>query len=269
MNVESVYIPVGTEKLHCLKWGRGKRLLLAFHGYGDDAGIFSPLQGLLDDVYTILSIDLPHHGKSKWPDDVLLETVDLVGFVETLKSTYNVGKVSLIGYSLGGRVCLSIIEKIPESIDKVVLMATDGLTINLYYYFFMQTFIGKKLFRGMLQKPGFYLKAMGWLRKMNFVDPSRYKFAMHFLQTEENRNFLMKVWPGMSDLVPSPSKLKSVIRKHHIPVSIFMGAHDKIISLSQVKKFSRGLGSVQLHILEKGHRVFDHENAQQIAAHLV
>ena len=269
MNVESVYIPVGAERLHCLKWGRGKRLLLAFHGYGDDAGIFSPLQGLLDEEYTTVSVDLPHHGGSKWPDDVLLKTGDIAGMVDTLKSEYKVDKVSLIGYSLGGRVCLSIIERLPASIDKVVLMATDGLSINLYQYFFTQTFFGKKIFRRMLEHPGFYLRMAGWLRKMNLVDASRYKFAMHFLQTEGSRNFLLKVWPGMSDLTPSPSRLKYLIRKHHIPVTIFMGVHDKIISLPQVKRFSAGLDSVQLIILEKGHRVFDHENARQVAERLV
>jgi pimeloyl-ACP methyl ester carboxylesterase len=265
---ESHFIPVGKETLHYRKWGHGKRLLLAFHGYGDDADIFYPLQEYLADDYTILSIDLPHHGNSNWTDNLLRKN-DIIALVETLKKEYSVEKISLIGYSMGGRVCLSIIEQVPASINKVVLMASDGLTINLYYYFFTRTAIGKMVFRNMLEKPGPYLGVIRWLKKMNMVDASRYKFVMHFLEEKDGRDLLLKVWPGMREFVPSPPKIKAMIRKHHIHVSIFMGEYDKVIPATQAKKFSAGLSSVKVYILKKGHRVFDHENVRLIAGQLL
>jgi len=266
---ESRFVPVGKEKLHYRKWGRGKRLLLAFHGYGDDADVFYPLQEHLADEYTILSIDLPHHGNSKWPDEELLRKKELVALAETLMKEYNAAKVSLIGYSLGGRVCLSIIDQMPERIDKVALMASDGLTVNFYYHFFTRTTVGKKIFRNMLEKPHPYLKVIDWLKKMDMVDAVRYKFVMHFMEEKDGRDFLLKVWPGMSDLVTAPQKLRAVIRKHHIHVSIFMGEYDKIIPVAQAKKFASGLKTVKVYVLKKGHRVFDHENVRLVAGQLI
>ncbi len=265
MNNESRYIQAGKEKLHYLEWGNGKRLLLAFHGYEDDAEMFNPLQQYLSEEYTILSFDLPHHGKSKWSEDTQLTKQELMALVESLKITYNVSKVSLLGYSMGGRVCLTIIACLPASIDKVVLIASDGLTQNSYYYFFTHNYFGKKIFRNLLDRPMPYFRLMNLLKKMRLVNASRHKFAMHFLQTEKSRKFLLHVWIGMSDIMPGPVKLRMAIRRYAIPISIFMGFYDKIIPPSMAEKFKSGLDTVQLFILEKGHRVFDNETAQQIA----
>ena len=265
---ESRYILVGTEQLHYLKTGSGPRLLLAFHGYGNNAGIFSPLEKYLYNDFTIISFDLPHHGNTKW-EAPLLTQKDLVQIVTTLKKEYNVEKVSLIGYSLGGRICFTILELMPESIDRITLLATDGLAINFYYYFFTRTYIGKKIFRHMLTKPSPYFKFLDWLKKRNLVNKSSHKFVMQSLASESNRNFLLRVWPSLSDLIPQPGKLKTIITKYRIPITIFMGTHDKIMPPALAQKFKSGLDTVQVTILDKGHHIFDNDTAPQIAHSLL
>lgn len=269
MNSQSGYIAAGTQQLHYLKWGSGRRLLLAFHGYGNDAGLFTPLKPYLEKEYTILSFDLPHHGKSAWAEGSLFTKNDLVNLVERLMAVHGVDKVSLAGYSMGGRMCLSIVEGLPASIDKVILIAADGLTKNFYYYFFTRTLVGKKIFRHLMSQPAPYFTIMGLLAKGGLVHPSRHKFAMHYLQSERSRNFLLNVWGGMSNIIPDTGKVKTLIKKYSIPVSIFMGRYDRIIPVSLAEKFKSGLDTVQLFTLEKGHRVFDQDNADQIAKSLL
>ncbi|MCW3122913.1 MAG: hypothetical protein JWQ38_2405 [Flavipsychrobacter sp.] len=263
------YIDIGTEKLHYLQWGSGSKILLAFHGYGNDAKMFSPLEPYLNDDYTILSFDLPHHGGSKWQDDSLFTKKDLALLVGHIKSIYKVDKVSLAGYSMGGRVCLSIIEVVPASIDKVLLLATDGLTVNIYYYFFTRTWPGKKMFRHMLEHPALYFKIMDLLKKTKLVDAARHKFVMYFLKSEQDRKQLLRIWAGTSDIIPSPGKVKALIKQCAIQVHIYMGAYDKILPPSLAEGFGSGLDTVHLHTLEKGHRVFDHDNAPEIALSLL
>ncbi len=262
------FVTTGKEKLHYFKWGSGKKLLLAFHGYGDDARIFYPLKEYLEQDHLILSIDLPHHGKSQWPDEQFTKA-QLAEAIKNLMAEYGVDTVSLLGYSLGGRICLTIIEQLPDAVDKVVLLASDGLAVNSYYHFFTRTAVGKKVFRHMLEKPDGYLKTLELLRKMRLADAGRYKFAMYFLEDEDRRKFLLKVWPGMRELVPGKQQLKAIISKYKIPIAIFMGAHDKIIPVSHARKFSSGLDTVKVFVLEKGHRLFDNETAQLIAAQLL
>src|ERR1700748_25541 len=125
MQVSSGYIPVGNEKLHYLRSGSGSRLLIAFPGYGNNADTFLPFTQYLQRDYTILSFDMPHHGRSEWTNNVPLTRQALVTLVDTLKKEFGIDKVSLLGYSMGGRVCLTIIEMMPQSIDKVLLIAPD------------------------------------------------------------------------------------------------------------------------------------------------
>jgi len=269
MDNESGFISAGKEQLHYLKWGYGKRLLLAFHGYANDANLFCAFSKYLSEDYTILSFDLPHHGQSKWAQDLPLSKRDLAELVAQLKMEYEVDKVSLLGYSMGGRVCLMITELLPQSVDKMVLIATDGLSIDLYYYFFTRTFIGRKVFKNMLERPERFFRLIDWMAKRKWIDATRHKFAMQFLQSEHSRNFLQQVWPGMSELIPRPAKLKTTIKQYRIPITIFMGAYDRILPPKLAEKFKTGLDTVQLFVLQKGHRVFDGENTREMAQHLL
>jgi hypothetical protein len=60
----------------------------------------------------------------------------------------------------------------------------------------------------MLQQPGPYFSIMKLLRNIKLVHNSRYKFAMHFLQSTESRDFLLRVWPSMSDIMPDPAGVR-------------------------------------------------------------
>src|SRR5687768_15494147 len=139
MSYESGYIQLDNFELHYLKIGTGKKLLLAFHGYGNDASLFTHFDKYLSKDYTIYSFDLPHHGKSHCDDKHALEKKDVIKLVNTLKREMCVAQVSLMGYSMGGRICLTLVELMPDAIDMVVLIASDGLVFNKFYFFLTHT----------------------------------------------------------------------------------------------------------------------------------
>ncbi len=259
------YTSLGTEKLHFLQMGSGKRLLLAFHGYGEDAEKFRVFEKHLGAEYTILSFDLPHHGGSKWKSENPLTTADLVTLVNTVKNSFEVSKVSLMGYSIGGRVCMGIVAAIPESIDKVLLMAADGLRVNHYYYFFTRTLVGKIVFRKTMVNPALYFRVADWLLRKKLISATQHKLIKGSLQTQGKRDQLMLAWPALRKLIFRTSTLKAIIRKHKIPVVIFMGAYDNILPPQLAERFAKGLDTVRVIIPEKGHRIFDADNAEQIA----
>ncbi len=266
---QSEFIELVNGKLHCLRIGTGKRVLLAFHGYGNTAAVFSPFQRYLEKDFTILSIDLPHHGRSVWGDDKLLHKVDLSKLVEYVMNNLQVEKISILGYSMGGRVCMGIIELMPESIEQVVLLASDGLVFNPFYYFATRTMIGRSLFRNFLKNNGPYMALIEWLKRRKLIEESRYKFGMRYIGTEEDRSFLGRAWPAMSMIIPGNRKLKTLINQYNIPVCIFMGEYDRVIPVQHAKKFQQGLISVKLHVLDKGHRVFDADTIPQISNSLI
>lgn len=265
MTEQEGYIKIRGEELHYLKWGSGARLLIAFHGYANDAGIFQLFEKYLNKDFTIVSIDLPHHGKSRWTENTFLSLQDLKALVNQMMELQQLKKISLLGYSMGGRVCLSLIEHMPEIIEKVILIAPDGLVIDTYYYLLTRTKVGKQLFKHFLTNHQPYFKVIDWMKDRKLLEAARHKFVMQYMHTEERRKFLWQVWPCMSKLMPRKRIVKQNIAQYQIPVLIFMGAYDKVIPPRLAKKFMEGLETAKLYVLEKGHRVFDTENAGEIA----
>lgn len=256
--MESSYIHIGGQSIHYLTMGSGSRILLAFHGYSNSARLFLPFQPYLKD-YTILSVDLPHHGNCQWQGDKKLEIEELKQLVGALAKQHQAERISLLGYSIGGRVCLKILELFPSMIERMVLMAPDGLAINPLYYFVTNTTIGRSMFRSFTDNPKPYIKWIDRAKDRNWIDASRHKFAMQYVQSDQGRQFLHKVWSCMSLLIPDSKKVKKTINRFHIPVDIFMGRHDRLIPVSLGKNFKKGMDTVQLHILDKGHRIFEED----------
>ena len=101
------------------------------------------------------------------------------------------------------------------------------------------------------------------------VSESQYKFVMHYMDNESYRESLAQRWPALRLLMPQPEELRKLIHQYAIHMTLFMGRYDQIMPPALAEKFKIGLDTVQLHILEKGHRVFDHTNAQLIAQSLL
>lgn len=265
MRVTPLHITIGGQELHYLQAGRGPQLLLAFPGYGHDAHSVALFAPELQDEYTCLFFDLPHHGKSSWSANAVFTKAMLVEACRQLMATHNVQTISLLGYSMGGRVCLTIIEQLPQLVDKATLVASDGLIPNLYYSVFTRTWLGKKLFLHMLGKPQPYLQLVQWLKKRGIVTDWQYKFVQHYTADEPTRRWLGLRWPAMAPLVPSVKQVKNNIRRHNIPVNLFMGKFDRVIPASSGTKFVQGVPSAQLHILNKGHAVIAPDTVHTIA----
>ncbi len=263
MENSSQYIFFDTHKLHYVTFGSGKNIIVAFHGYGQDAQYFSELENYTVNNYTILSIDLPYHGKSFW-DETKFTKGQLGEIIKQILTHYNVNKISLLGYSLGGKVCFTIIEIMPEVIEHVVLLAPAEMQFNVTYFFATSTYLGNLLFKYTIKKPLYLILWNNLLFKIKIMNASRHKFFNHFLQSDILRIELYNIWMAMRQILPKRKKLYNNINKNEIPISIFIGAFDSIITLKSALKFKNKLNTVQIHILQKGHKILDNSTAQQI-----
>lgn len=236
--------------------GGGSKVLIAFHGFGNDAAIFAPIAQLLQEAYTIVAIDLPGHGLSRWTDPYFRKK-DLMAIVQGIKNDFGVEKLSLLGYSLGGRVCLNIVEQQPNWIDKLVLLAADGLEKNYWYQIATRNPIGKVIFKSMMQQPEQWLNRVDFLRKYKIIDESRFKFARINLTDEKVRHQLSYVWPVTSKLVVNIAAVKWNLNKYKIETHVFMGKHDRIFPPVQGERFVKNLKTAHLHILDSGHNLLE------------
>ena len=137
--------------IHYRKSGSGPHLTVCFHGFGEFAKTFDPVAASLHD-HTLIAIDLPFHGETIWREETELS---INGLLEIISLCPEIGDspFGLMGYSMGGRVVLTLFETVPEKINYIVLIAPDGLKANPWYLFATQTIAGKKCFQVYHEKP--------------------------------------------------------------------------------------------------------------------
>ncbi len=106
-------------------WGnKDKPLILALHGWLDNANSFAPLAKHLSQ-YQILAIDWPGHGYSEHrPGQYPLHWIDYLYDLEILIDYVNQGHTvhGVVGHSLGGIVASAYTAAFPERINKLVLL---------------------------------------------------------------------------------------------------------------------------------------------------
>ena len=114
------------------RFGNGPLPVICFHGYGEGADVFSFFEKEAGDRFSFFAFDLPFHGKTEWNEGLQFTISDLLKIVNC--ETYN-RKPVLMGFSLGGRVALSLFDATSDKFCKLILLAPDGLKISFWYRF--------------------------------------------------------------------------------------------------------------------------------------
>jgi pimeloyl-ACP methyl ester carboxylesterase len=275
--MHTAYLDYGSSRIRYSRWGTGNKILLCFHGYGESADSFAFLEDVSGNEFTILAIDLPFHGKTEWREGPLFQTDDLLAILNgIIGDKTGVGGAAtegaategggdrkwwLLGYSMGGRVALGILERVPEKIEKLVLVCPDGLKMNGWYWLATQNAPGRGLFRWTMKNPGwffFFLKAADQFR---LVNRSVYKFTVNYIGDPGVREELYRRWTVLRKFRPDIPAIQALIRRLRIPVRLLYGRYDRIIRWETGAKFSREAGTdCRLVILETGHSLLREKN---------
>lgn len=254
-----------------LRFGSGPKKAVCFHGYGEEAGSFLFLDKYAGNQYTFYSIDLPFHGKTEWNEGLVFNHNDLVQIVSEIvaqsddKPATSNQKLSLLGFSLGGRVALSLCQAIPEKVERMVLLAPDGLKVNFWYWLSAQTWAGNKFFSFTMKHPGWFFGFLKIMNKLRLVNASIFKFVRYYIGDKEVRRLLYARWTTLRKLKPNLKRIKSFIRSEKISTRLLYGKHDRIILSAVGEKFRRGIEeNCSLSVIHSGHQVLHEKHAEEI-----
>ncbi len=242
--------------LHFKKYGSGPKAILAFHGFGGNHTDWEVFLPALEGEYTLYSFDLWHHGKSDYQGKPI-EKIDFENLINTFCAENKIYRFSLFGYSLGGRICLQIIEIFPGKIDTIWLFAPDGLHRNILYRFATRTIVGNILFKNIIDNPSFFFNATAFFSKLGIVHAKINTFIHVQLGTKENRNRVYRSWRTTSRLWPDLKILAENIDRYKLDFTIFMGKHDKLVQTKWAKNLTRLMltNSATVRVLDAGHNL--------------
>lgn len=258
------------------QFGSGSKTAICFHGFGEDGTLYSFLEKYAGDQYTFYSIDLPFHGKTEWNEGMTLTHKDLQQIIAEIlrlnnqkQKTLNL-KLSLLGFSLGGRIALSFYQAQPEIVEKIILLAPDGLKLNPWYWLATQTWIGNKLFSISMKYPGFFFSILKAMNKMGFVNASVFKFVNYYIGNKAARQILYERWTGLRKIKPDLPRIKHFIRQYKTPTRLVYGKHDRIILPVRGELFQKGIEEFcVLTVIASGHQVVHENHAEEILAALL
>jgi len=110
-------------ELHVESAGQGSPLVL-IHGWGLHGGIWSDLVPRLSQHWRVICPDLPGHGASPRTGKLDLDRlVEAIAFNAPRRATY-------LGWSLGGLVAMELARRLPQRVERLVLMATTPRFLN-------------------------------------------------------------------------------------------------------------------------------------------
>lgn len=242
--------------LHYSVFGNGPNALLAFHGFGGTGNDWSVFEKELGIDFTIYAFDIFYHGKSKIDDAIdkpNFGKAELSEIVEAFMNVKKLNRISLIGYSLGGKLCLCLVEMLPGKIHNVFLMAPDGIKIGFWNKFVSQTKVGHLVFKQVVKNPKPALTLLKLLKKGKMIHHKVNSFVQIQLEEEHNRSRILKMWLLFKDLIPNKTRIQKHIFRYNINFVMFFGRYDLIIPVKLGKQFQKGLKKPALHILECGH----------------
>ena len=245
--------------LHYQKIGNGQKILLSFHGMGQDFLCFQNFAQTFESQYTTYLFDLPYHGKSGgingniYHENEVITKIIWKEYLEDFLQDNQIKNFSIIAFSMGGRFALATVEAFAERVEELILLAPDGITDNPKYILATQYGFSRKIFKSIIQNNERFHTIANALARMGIVHKKVVKFAKMMVDTPKKQEQLYQAWIGFHQLSFNIKELAELINNHGIRVKIFMGKYDKLLPLNKVFPLTKRLKNMELIELEATH----------------
>lgn len=124
--IEERFAVVDGLRVRYVRSGHGPAVVL-IHGFASSLYTWSGVIGPLSRSHDVVALDLPGFGQSDLPPALTADV--LPGVVVGLMDALGLGRVTLIGHSMGGAVATVVAATRPERVDRLVLLDAAGFDL--------------------------------------------------------------------------------------------------------------------------------------------
>ncbi|MBP6455675.1 MAG: hypothetical protein KA275_02995 [Chitinophagaceae bacterium] len=224
--------------------------LIAFYGFGQQANVFDELQNMCKEKFNILVIGSPKDG----------ERIKLEHFAFEMKKVlekFQINMFSVLGYSLGARILLSIIPFFSKQLNQVFLVAPDGIKIHFLYGITTKTWFGKSLFKLYVNHGGILNSFYKILYQIGIFSKAFSLFCIWYCRNKDVRQRVFNSWICLTDFIPDLKQLHKIFIENNIEVFSYWGKNDAIIHEKIKHKFSEIFLGAEIFTLNEGHELLN------------
>ena len=241
------------DRLYVRRYGRGRAVLIAIHGFGRSGGRMERLGRHLGGQFTTYAPDLPYHGRSEWYSDRY--TVEqFAALLQQLLDRHPNQPVFLLGHSLGGRYlssCLNLLRH-PDLRD-LALVAPDGAGGK--YTNWIDT-LPRAMLRPLArlsERPRHLLRLSEWLRKRGFLNRYSAEYLKYNLNDRPFRRRIAGTLRSVLSFPPRPAEFEAALVEKGITCTVFVGDQDPLLHHERLVAQYEPLPSVHLHHYRGSH----------------
>lgn len=261
--MQSVFFEHPHGRIHSLRFGKGEKLLIALHGFGDRARMFAVLEEALGKNYTVVAVDWPFHGQTEWSKNTFTKE-DLLLIVENILREHGKSRFCLMGFSFGARLSQAMLPELAGRLDKLYLFSPDGVkTRGMTTAVHTPLWVRRFLFR-ILQKPGWFLTLLDTGKKIGLLPPLIHHFLSNNLNRPERFQRTFGCWLTLDAFYLRRRDIRATLEKTGLPADVYIGLHDRFLHQKVLKKLYEGLPNVRVCWLEEGHRIVGEGLAEEI-----
>lgn len=233
------------------------------HGFSQEASYFQAMAEPMRGQYQLWSVDLPGHGKTKWPVGKACKPADLRKLGESILQATGAQRCSIAGFSMGGRYAEGLVTGMPDRVESLHLISPEGLRPNYGLGFSTGNPLGRWLLRTQRSHPGFILWPTQLLAKSGLMPKKLMDFFLFHLKRPEMRTLLHDSWMAMSGLPRADRAFAALLRQHRIRSFIWIGKYDILVRIRDGKQFAASAEG-GLEVLDRGHFLVDREFASKM-----
>ena len=248
---QSIWIAYKTQRIHALRFGRGKRLLIIFHGFADRAELFLKFEAELSPYFDVVAVDMPYHGRTEWAPKVF-KPHHVTAVVEGILQETGYQRFSLMAHSMGGFVALKTYSLLPHLVDALIMLAPGGiykaLPFNPYLFngpvrrFFRFT-MGSRLMPSVLRAS----------RKLRLLHRSFYEFIDQHFANERRRHRLFNSWVSLYYFDLDLPRIQALLVEYQTDITFFYGTQDKITPVKYAQDFCEAVPQAEIQLVEDNH----------------
>lgn len=247
------YVDTPTGRVAYRRLGRGPRLLIALHGFGDDSRVFEGLSAPLStEDATLYSIDLPFHGQTRWADESYSPEALAVA-VAAVWAVAGRRPFEAVGHSLGARLWLHLLARFAENMKTLHLIAPDGLyspwsRLREGTPLWLRYLVGP-----VMRNPDFLLVTARRLRRWGLIDRFAMRYLERHLSTVNHRRRLLRTWQSLTYFRLGAKRARALLQAHPLPVKVYLGEQDALLPADTVLAAFSDLPQVEVHCQKGGH----------------